>query len=195
MKKTSKMKKSENLFRKAEFDSAKYVKDVYLDYGKAYISAKVKSIDEIISKYSIKDYEWINPEFADYIEQNAYYIPEVYRVVIEINGKFTEEEQAVIEETIKDYTGLKLGDAQKKVKANTIKSLGLLIFGLISAIFFVIASHFNISDSMFDMISLLVWFALWEFMGLVVFDRAELNRERMNAAQLATCQIIFNEED
>lgn len=195
LKKTSKMKKSINLFKKAEFDSAKYVKDFYLDYGKAYISAKVKSINEIVSSFSIKDYEWINPDFAQYIELNAHYIPDVYRIVLEICGKFTDEEKDIITETIKDYAGLRLGDAQKKLKANTFKSLGLLIFGIVSSIIFILLSSFNIADSIVEIISIIAWFAIWEFFGLVVFDRAELKEEKINAAQLATCQIIFNEED
>ena len=62
-------------FRSAKFNYAKFVKKYYIEKGTAYISAKVNSIDDIVSKYSTKDYEWINPDFAHYIEECAYYIP------------------------------------------------------------------------------------------------------------------------
>lgn len=73
---TKRKKSIKNLkkFKKAKFNYAKFVKKYYIEKGEAYISAKVNSIDDIISKYSTKDYEWINPEFASYIEESAYYI-------------------------------------------------------------------------------------------------------------------------
>ena len=53
-----------------EFKEGKEISaDFYIEKGTAYISAKVNSIDDIISKYSTKDYEWINPDFAHYIEE------------------------------------------------------------------------------------------------------------------------------
>lgn len=193
-KKSAKMKKSLLLFKKAEFDSAKYVSDFYLDYGKAYISVRVSSIDQLVSKFSIKEYEWINPEFAEYIVRNAYYIPVEYKIVLEIYGKFNKEEKKVIIDTIKDFTGLRLGDKQIKLETNTSKSLSLLFFGIISLLLFFFLNRMNLLIGLTEIFSIIVWFAIWEFFGMIVFDRAEIKKEKLNAAQLAMCEIIFNEK-
>ena len=92
---SKKTKRNLKKFRSAKFNYAKFVKNYYIDKGAAYISAKVNSIDDIISKYSIKDYEWINSDFASYLEESAYYIPMEEAIVIEIcGGNFSEEQKA-----------------------------------------------------------------------------------------------------
>ena len=135
---TKRKKSIKNLkkFKKAKFNYAKFVKKYYIEKGEAYISAKVNSIDDIISKYSTKDYEWINPEFASYIEESAYYIPLEESITIEIcGGNFSEEEKDMIKRVIKDYFGLKLGDKFLDLDINKHKSFILFLFGIINLLF------------------------------------------------------------
>jgi hypothetical protein len=54
--KSKKFIKNLKRFRNAKFNYAKFVKDYYIEKGEAYISAKVTSIDDVISKYSTKGY-------------------------------------------------------------------------------------------------------------------------------------------
>ena len=130
--KSKKSIKNLKRFRSAKFNYAKFVKDYYIEKGEAYISAKVNSIDDVISKYSTKGYEWINPDFASYIEESAYYIPIEERIIIEIcGGNFSEEEQALITKVLKDYFGLKLGDKYLDLDINKHKSFILFLFGRI----------------------------------------------------------------
>ena len=194
---TKRKKSIKNLkkFKKAKFNYAKFVKKYYIEKGEAYISAKVNSIDDIISKYSTKDYEWINPEFASYIEESAYYIPLEESITIEIcGGNFSEEEKDMIKRVIKDYFGLKLGDKFLDLDINKHKSFILFLFGIISLGVFAILSNFSIITAVNELLLLLFWFFLWEYANLGWLTRGNLRLEQIEAGQLSTAKIVFLDE-
>lgn len=194
---TKRKKSIKNLkkFKKAKFNYAKFVKKYYIEKGEAYISAKVNSIDDIISKYSTKDYEWINPEFASYIEESAYYIPLEESITIEIcGGNFSEEEKDMIKRVIKDYFGLKLGDIFLDLDINKHKSFILFLFGIISLGVFAILSNFSIITAVNELLLLLFWFFLWEYADLGWLTRGNLRLEQIEAGQLSTAKIVFLDE-
>lgn len=194
---TKRKKSIKNLkkFKKAKFNYAKFVKKYYIEKGEAYISAKVNSIDDIISKYSTKDYEWINPEFASYIEESAYYIPLEESITIEIcGGNFSEEEKDIIKRVIKDYFGLKLGNKFLDLDINKHKSFILFLFGIISLGVFAILSNFSIITAVNELLLLLFWFFLWEYADLGWLARGNLRLEQIEAGQLSTAKIVFLDE-
>lgn len=195
----SKKKKSiKNLekFKSAKFNYAKFVKQYYIEKKEAYISAKVNSIDDIISKYSTKGYEWINPDFAHYIEESAYYIPIEESITIEIcGGNFSDEEKELVKRVIKDYFGLKLGDKFLDLDENKHKSFILLAFGIISLGVFAILSKFSIITALNEVILLLFWFFLWEYADLAWLDRSDIQVERIEAGQLSTAKITFLDDN
>lgn len=194
---TKRKKSIKNLkkFKKAKFNYAKFVKKYYIEKGEAYVSAKVNSIDDIISKYSTKDYEWINPEFASYIEESAYYIPLEESITIEIcGGNFSEEEKEMIKRVIKDYFGLKLGDKFLDLDINKHKSFILFLFGITSLGVFAILSNFSIITAVNELLLLLFWFFLWEYADLGWLTRSNLRLEQIEAGQLSTAKIVFLDE-
>ncbi|MDD2434696.1 MAG: hypothetical protein PHO63_00375 [Bacilli bacterium] len=193
IKKQLRRKRSIKKFQKFDFDFAKYVKDFFVEDGKAYISVKIDSLDEIISDYSIKDYEWINSEFAAYVEENAYYIPVYYPIVLDIYGfSFTEEEQEMIRKIIKDYYGLKLGDKVIDLKNNMRKAFTLLCFGLITIVITIFLSSFSKISMLFEVMAVIMWFALWEFIEYGWLERKELKKQKIEAGQLASITVKFN---
>ena len=62
------------------------MREIYIENGLAFISCKVKSINDIVDRYSVDGYEWLDESFARYIESNAAYIPTEYPIVLEIIG-------------------------------------------------------------------------------------------------------------
>lgn len=179
-------------FKSAKFNYAKFVKQYYIEKKEAYISAKVNSLDDIISKYSTKGYEWINPDFANYIEESAYYIPIEESVTIEIcGGNFSDEEKELVKKVIKDYFGLKLGDKILDLEENRHKSFILLLFGIISLGIFAILSKFSIISALSEIILLLFWFFIWEYGDLAWLERSDIQVERIEAGQLSTAKITF----
>jgi len=194
--KSSRARRNLRKFRSAKFNYAKFVKDYYIEDKNAYISAKVDSIDDIVSRYSLEDYEWINSEFAEYIENSAYYIPVEESVIIEICGhKFTEKEKETIKRVIKDYFGLKLGDKIIDLDINRNKSNRLLLLGILSVGLVFLISRLTNSEYILELPLIMMWFFIWEYGDLAWLDRWDLDTARLEAGQLANAKIIFNENE
>lgn len=183
-------------FKSAKFNYARFVKDYYIENGSAYISAKVESIDDIISKYSLEDYEWINKQFANYLENSAYYIPVEESVIIEICGcKFSDAEKEKITRVIKTYFGLKLGDKIIDMDINYHKSNRLLILGFFSLILVLFVSKLTNIEYVLELPLIMLWFFIWEYGDLAWLDRRDIAIEKLEAGQLANAKVIFNENE
>jgi hypothetical protein len=180
-------------FKSANFDYAKYVREFFVEDGKAYVSVKVDSIDDIISEYSIKDYEWLNSDFVSYIEENAYYIPVHYPIVIEIFGyEFTESEKIMITKVIKDYFGLKLGERIIELKMNKRKAITLLLFGLVTLVISFILSSFDRISMLFELVLIIAWFSIWEFVDYGWLEGQQMKKDKLEAGQLASVEVKFS---
>lgn len=196
-KRSEKVKKNLERFKNTKFNYENFISEYYIDDdGNAYISAKVSSIDDIISKYSIQNYEWANSEFINYVENVANYIPIEETIVLEICGhKFNEREQTLIKKVISQYFGLKLGDSIIDININKKKSFILLIFGLVSLALFVILNFTSTSTTFLELALLALWFFLWEYLDVRLLERSKLSVKKIEAAQLANLKIIFNENE
>lgn len=191
------MKRNLRKYRKTKFNYENFISEYYVDDdGKAYISTKVSSINDIISKHSIKDYEWVNPDFIHYVEDMAYYIPVEESIVLEICGhRFSEKEQALIRRVLTQYFGLKLGDAIIDINIMKKKSMILLVFGIISILLFMLLNIINVIPTLAEIIAIGLWFFLWEYLDLRFLDGSDLAVKKLEAAQLANVKIVFNENE
>lgn len=196
-KRSEKVRRNLRKYRKTKFNYENFISEYYVDDdGKAYISTKVSSLHDIISKHSIKDYEWVNPDFIHYVEDMAYYIPVEESIVLEICGhKFTEKEQALIRRVLTQYFGLKLGDAIIDINIMKKKSMILLIFGIISILLFMLLNIINVIPTLAEIIAIGLWFFLWEYLDLRFLNGSDLAIKKLEAAQLANVKIIFNEKE
>lgn len=195
-KRSEKVKRNLERHKHADFNYENFIKEYYIYDGKAYISTKVSSIDDIISKHSIEGYEWVNPEFIDYIENMANYIPIEESIVLEICGhKFNEKEQELITRVLKSYFGLKLGDAIINININKRKSIILLLFGIVGVLLFMFLNLIKILPTISELIVLGFWFFLWEYLDLRFLQGSDLLIKKIEAGQLANVKIIFNEKE
>ena len=196
-KRNERTKRNLRKYRKTKFNYENFISEYYVDDdGKAYISTKVSSINDIISKHSIKDYEWVNPDFIHYVEDMAYYIPVEESIVLEICGhRFSEKEQALIRRVLTQYFGLKLGDAIIDINIMKKKSMILLVFGIISILLFMLLNIINVIPTLAEIIAIGLWFFLWEYLDLRFLDGSELFTKKLEAAQLANVKIVFNEKE
>lgn len=163
-----------------------------MEKGEAYISAEVNSIDDIVSRYSISEYEWINSDFAEYVENSAKYIPVEESIILEISGaKFTEEEQETISRVIKDYFGLELGDKIIDLEINKRRAIALGAVALVSIIIFFLLYLYTETPIFTELFAFGFWFSCWEAAELGLLDRSELRAEKLEAGQLASLKIKF----
>ncbi len=186
----------ENLkkFSRKSVDLDKFVKDIYVDNGLAYISCNVHDYYDIIDRLSVEGYEWINGHFARFLEQNANYIPTEYPIVLEICGhRFTRQQQETIEATIADYYALKMGDTQMALEKNKGRAIFLAVMALIFAGFVYLTSKLTgaAMSVLVEVVFILFWVFVWELADCLIFDRRDLIEARTEAAQLASLKVTF----
>jgi len=182
-------------FSKKRVDYSSAVKEFFIEDGLAYIACNVNSYQEVIDHYSVKGYAWPNREFLRYVEDNAYYIPSEYPIVLEISGMhFSAKQQKTIAKTLTDYYTLKLGDTQLDVSKNRLKEIVLSIFTGLSALALVIYWMLAEGDGLLqETLLILFWFFLWELGDVVAFDSRAVHMKRNDNAQLASMKIIFSD--
>lgn len=195
LKKTKKVLNNIKKFNKKKFNYNKYVKEFYVEKGIAHVYANVTSYDDIISRYSVKNYGVLNDDFINYLEQVTYYIPIVYPVVLSIEGcNFSLEEEKIIEEKVKEYFGLKLSDATMNLKENRRKSLILLLVSFLTWSLLSLFNYFNIAEIFMEAYLVIIWFFLWTFAEFEFIDRPKLKYDKLDMAQLASMKIVFKHE-
>ena len=149
-------------FNRKSVDVAKFVKDLYVDNGMAYISCNVDKYTDIVNKHSVKGYEWPNGHFVEFIDDNAQFVPTEYPIILEICGcDFTEKEQACIEETISDYYALQLGNAQMDLQRNTKECIILFVFGILSTLGIFFATRGNVGNTIWELLLVFLCFFIW----------------------------------
>ena len=193
-----KTKRNLRKYRNTKFNYSNFINEYYIDDdGYAYISTKVKDISDIISKHSIRDYEWVNLDYVEYVNNQAKYIPVGESILLEICGhKFSSKDEEMIKRVLKQYFGLKFGDSIIEKNINKRKALVLLIFGIISTLLFVGLSIFHITSGLIsELIVFGLWFFIWEFLDLAILEASDLDNKSLKAAQLANIKIVFNENE
>ncbi len=179
-------------FSEKKVDYAKYMRDIYIENGLAFISCKVKGFYDIVDPYSVEEYEWLNESFARYVESNAAYIPTEYPIVLEIiGGHFSDKQKEVIEETILDYYGLALGDKQIDLIRNRRKIIVISVIAVIVAVIEWLLDAFSYSMILQESIMILVWFFVEDVVELIL-ERIDLREEKTDAAQLASVAVRFS---
>ena len=115
------------------------VKRDYVRNGVVSIPCRISSFDDVISPYSVKGLETLNPDFVDYVEKAAAVTPGELPLVLNIvGGSLSKAEQKNIEETVRDDFAYDLGMVERSERRHKRISLlmvvamvlvGLLLFG------------------------------------------------------------------
>ena len=185
--------KNRRLFLKRDAKLAKRLKEDYIDNGIASLPCKVTGTDDIISRFSVPGYENLSPEFSDFIESSAEYIPPEYPIVLEISGcRFSEEEQTIIRRTIhEDYT-YELGAVQRENKKQLFVAL-LMLVGMVVTGFLAFGVQ-GITDTAIEIIYIFFWFFADLAACYFCLDGFENRKKRLLAGRLADMTVYFSEE-
>lgn len=165
--------------------------DEVVDNGIAFIPCKVSGMDDIISKFSIKNHETLDEEFACYIRSYADDIPAKYPIALAICGhKFTNDEQKVIAETIKDYFTYELGLIRRDNKKNLITFIVMTIVMILSGL---LIQNLKVNATFLEYIYVLFWIGADISMAFLLFDGRADRKRRILASRLSSLYIYFDE--
>jgi len=188
---TSKLKK----YQLEKFDYYKTINEYYMKDGRAYISVNVNTINDIISKYSVKNDEVLNPEFMHYIETNASYIPDEYPLTLEIcNHTFSKEEKEIINKVIKNHYRISLFNKQNELKISKRRCKLLFLSGLGILFIYSLMIYITFFNILREIFSLLFCFSMWETADIMIFHHDAINENIIDLENLSEMEIIFRED-
>ena len=185
--------KNRRLFLKRDAKLDKRLKEDYLDNGIATLPCKVTGMDDMISHFSVPGYETLSPEFSDFIEASAEFIPPEYPIVLEISGcRFSEEDQAIIRRTIQEDFAYELGAVQRENRKQLIIAL-LMLAGMLVTGFLAFGAQ-GITDTAIEIIYIFFWFFADLAACYFCLDGFENRKKRLLAGRLADMTVYFSVE-
>ena len=96
-------RKAVKLFESRRAHLDKRLKKDYIRNGVAVIPCRVTAYEDVISSYSVKGCETLNPDFTEYLKCTAEVTPDEYPLVLNIIGDtLSGEEKATIDRIVRD---------------------------------------------------------------------------------------------
>ena len=164
----------------------------YVRNGIASIPCRISDSGDVLSPYSVKGYEALNPEFVDYIKTTAEVTPPECPLVLNIIGNcLSQEEKAVIEDIIADDFAYNLGLVEKDEKRHT-KTFILMFLGLILSGVLLWLTE-TLADEPRELFYILFWFAGDTVCDYIFLTGYELRQARRLAGRLASIKVVFSE--
>ena len=176
--------------RKGHLDDR--IKRDYVRNGIATIPCRISGYSDVISLYSVKEYETLNTEFTDYLKEAAELTPPECPLVLNIIGDcLTREEKKTIEETILDDFAYDLGVVEREDKRHTqtfwLMFLGMLLSGVL--LWFTKAA----AEEPRELLYILFWFMAENLCDYIFLTGHDLRRDRRLAGRLASIKVVFSE--
>ncbi len=168
------------------------IKRDYVRNGIATIPCRISDYSDVISTYSVKDYETLNTEFVDYLKETAELTPPACPIVLNIIGDcLSQEEKKTIEETILDDFAYDLGMVEKTEKRHTQTFILMLAGLLLSGVILYLTEALR--EEPRELLYILFWFMGETLCDYIFLTGYELRRERRLAGRLASIKVVFSE--
>ena len=176
--------------KKSRIDSR--IRNDYIENGIATIHCCISSYDDIISTYSAKDQESLNPDFVEYLEDVAGPIPDECPLVLNIIGDcLSADEKKIITEIIRDDSLYNLGLVEKEQE----REFGLFIFMLVGSIVGGLLLWLTdfLDETPREIFIVLFWFFGDRMFEYLFITGRKLRQERRLAGRLASIKVIFSD--
>lgn len=188
------LKRQLKKYRNADFDIKQHLMKYYIEDEQAILPIHISKKEDLFSSFD-PNHLLINPEIISYIEQIVYYIPYQYSIVLKFSGlSFTKKEKEQLVKAFTSTFGLVAHDKKVDLYFNDKKALILFTLGFV----ILYLSYFLLKDEslrfVYDVVSIVGTFAIWEFVDTIWFDRTNLKIANLNAGQLAVAKITFEEK-
>lgn len=183
-------------FKKA-FDNKKIKIDelmaqLTVNGGMGYLVLHADNANDVVSSYSVNEYEFLNPGFKAVLDKYAAYVPDSLPLVLEITGcDFTEQEKKQIQNAIwheYEYDYLSENQGMRKTLLHAASSL-------LFALFFLSYLYFWKPQGL---VVDLIWVPLWAFLdsvlALFLYDLPGSRKLRRRYVQKQTAKLLFTKE-
>ena len=176
--------------RESNIDS-RIIRD-YIENGIATVNCCISGYHDVISTYSSKGQESLNPDFVDFLENSAEPIPGEYPLVLNIIGNcLSDEEKETITETIFEVFSYKLGMVEKEQEKESKVFLFRIVGSIIAGILLTITAFIEHLPQ--EIFVVLFWFFGDRMFQSIFVTRRELRKEKRLAGRLASIKVIFSD--
>lgn len=179
-------------FRNKRSHLDQLVQRTFIDDNQAIIPCHAGKYEDIISPYSVKGMETLNPDFQAYLLDIVRYIPDEYPIVLEIeNDSFTDEEKATIESTVKTDMLYALGESEAD-EHTAFRNFLLMLGGVVGMGIFLTVVNF-VLDIAKEFFYIVFWFFADTLVRYVLQDRSAKRYSRMLSGRLASMSVRFKQ--
>ena len=176
--------------RKAHLDSR--IRRDYIRNGIATIPCRVTDYSDVISTYSVKGYETLNPDFTDYLTSTAEVTPPECPLVLNIIGDcLSDVQKSTIERIVRDDMAYDLGMVEQEDKRHT-KTFFMMFFGFILS-GLVLWFTEPLADEPREIFFILFWFMGESLCDYIFLTGHDLRCARRLAGRLASIQVVFSD--
>lgn len=189
------MKKKRNFIRlfdrkRSRIDSR--IKRDYIENGIATVHCCISGYHDIINTYSAKDQESLNPDFVEFLKDNAGPIPDECPLVLNIIGDcLSADEKKIIAETIRDDFFYRLGIVEREQDREFKMFIFMLIGSIVGGLLLWLTDFLD--EAPREIFIVLFWFfgdRMFEYLFITGYD---LRKERRLAGRLASIKVNFSD--
>ena len=186
--------KQKEFYNKKSHLEHRLKKDI-LKNGIARIPCRVESLEDVISRYSVRGSESVDPELADYIMGFVDCVPKGYPVVLEIHGpKFTEEEQKLITDLITADADFLLGKTEADNKGHRKVFWWMAIGTIVSGILLAFIKKIITDEVPVEFFYVLFWLFADALVRYLFIEFHDYKNDKIRAGRLASMKIEFVED-
>jgi len=184
--------KREEFYNKRSQLESRLKKDLIRD-GIAYLTCKVRGIDDILSKFSTESFMAVDAEFTDALLNTVDCIPQEYPLVLEIHGpKFSQEEKELITETIISDADYMLGKTEAEYRHHRKVFWGMVAGTVGSGILLGAIKHF-VDEIPLEFFYVLFWLFADALVRYLFIEHGDYKNEKIRAGRIASMKVEFVE--
>lgn len=181
------------IFDNKKVDVDGFMKQIVVNGDLGYIVMNVENgLSDIISNYSVNDYELLNPGFKESINRFADQIPDDKPLVLEMTGyNFSEEEQKRIQNAVWHDYEFDYTVENNEYKKTIQKTLFHFVLSVIFLAYLYTGTHSEMWMQIF-------WIPLWVFLdtvfSLFISVIPDVKKSKRRLVQRQTMKLVFTEK-
>lgn len=185
-----------------KFNAVEYLVDKYVEGEYATIPIKIEDKNDFFNQFDPTQ-TTLSPEISDYIDKCSYNIPVKFKIKLKIIcNDIDKETKEKMSNAVRNHYGLIVFDKNIDLKANTYKTLWLLLCGILFLSFVYFIDLDTISSILADsgesilkeVLLVTGWFFVWEAVENFVSNRKNLRVDKRNNRQMLNSELIFTKE-
>lgn len=185
-----------------KFNAVEYLVNKYVEGEYAIIPIRLENKNDFFNKHDPTQ-TTLSPDISDYIDKCSYNIPVKFKIKLKvICDEIDDETKEKMSDAVRNHYGLIVFDKNIDLKANTYKTLWLLICGIVFLAFvYMFDTNQNVvrwlasGESILKEVLLVTgWFFVWEAVENFVSNRRSLRIDKINNRQMLNAEVIFEKE-